>query len=204
MSATTTLESLREALAGEHSQLESWVQESFSAMDALHSELAEWQRELARQQAEVAQREAALKESANAGKNETVTRLEQELAKAAEDARQLEEENAEQLQALQELNQQVVVAKAELKQANKRAEELNAALQAERALAAEQHRELTSELRELRRLFERQSTALERLIDESPDRSDAQAETDEATDGGGRAAELLRRASTRRAQRRPG
>jgi hypothetical protein len=77
MSATTTLESLREVLAGEHSQLESWVQESFSAMDGLHTELAEWQRELTRQQAVLDQRESA---------------LEDERRKSAEQHRELTEE----------------------------------------------------------------------------------------------------------------
>ncbi|HEX6962594.1 MAG TPA: hypothetical protein VF175_12050 [Lacipirellula sp.] len=201
MSATTTLESLRAALAGEHSQLESWVQESFSAMDSLHSELAEWQRELTRQQAALEQREAAVDQGAAGRQSGAIARLEQELAKAGEDARQLEEENAEQLQALQDLDRQLALAKTELKQVHKRAEELNASLGAEREQAAEQHRELTTELRELRRLLERQAALLERLADGPID--DADSAKSEPAVGGGRAAELLRRATTRRAGRRP-
>lgn len=201
MSATITLESLREALAGEHSQLESWVQESFTAMDSLHSELAEWQRELTRQQAALDQREAASSQDAGDHESEALARVEQQLAKANEDARQLEEENAEQLQALQDLDRQLALAKTELKQVHKRAEELNASLGAEREQAAEQHRELTTELRELRRLLERQAALLERLTDEP--NGDADPADGESAMSGGRAAELLRRATTRRAGRRP-
>ena len=72
MSVSTSIETLREALApvealrGEHSQLESWVRESFTAMDALHGELSDWQRDLTRQQAQLDQREAALQEGTQA------------------------------------------------------------------------------------------------------------------------------------------
>lgn len=142
MSATTSLESLREALAGEHSQLESWVRESFAAMDALHGELSDWQRDLTRQQALLDQRRAALGERAQASEHQY-------------------------------------------------ADEVNAAF--------------TSELQELRRMIERQASLLERLCDAAEVGSplsdgDAQDETLDAGDG---AAELLRRASTRDASRRP-
>lgn len=46
-------------LRGEHSQLESSVRESFAALETLHDDLAEWQRELTREQAEFDQRAAA-------------------------------------------------------------------------------------------------------------------------------------------------
>jgi hypothetical protein len=136
MSATTTLETLREALAGEHSQLESWVSESFAAMETLHGELSDWQRELTQQQALLDQRKAAVAESGPA-EGEAFARLEQEL-------------------------------------------------------------------RELRRLVERQGSLLERLTDAALDESQLSAEVaeDETLDADDRAAELLRRASTRRAQRR--
>jgi hypothetical protein len=68
MSLSTSIETLRSALApvealrGEHSQLESWLCESFTAIDALHDELSDWQRDLTRQQALLDQREAALRE----------------------------------------------------------------------------------------------------------------------------------------------
>ena len=57
MIAPRSVEALRsaltpvEALRGEQSQLESWVLESFASVDSLQSELADWQRDLTRQQA---------------------------------------------------------------------------------------------------------------------------------------------------------
>jgi chromosome segregation ATPase len=48
-----------EELRGEHSQLETSVRESFAALETLHDELTEWQRELTREQAEFDQRAAA-------------------------------------------------------------------------------------------------------------------------------------------------
>ena len=57
MIAPRSVEALRsaltpvEALRGEQSQLESWVLESFASLDSLQSELADWQRDLTRQQA---------------------------------------------------------------------------------------------------------------------------------------------------------
>lgn len=73
MSLATSIETLRSALApvealrGEHSQLESWLCESFTAIDALHGELSDWQRDLTRQQALLDQREAALREGSENG-----------------------------------------------------------------------------------------------------------------------------------------
>jgi chromosome segregation ATPase len=48
-----------EELRGEHSQLVSSVRESFAALETLHDDLTEWQRELTREQAEFDQRAAA-------------------------------------------------------------------------------------------------------------------------------------------------
>ena len=62
-SLQATLEPL-EALHGEHSQLEAWVHDSFSALEKLHSELTEWQSELARKQTELDLREDSLSRSA--------------------------------------------------------------------------------------------------------------------------------------------
>ncbi len=205
MSATTSLESLREVLAGEHSQLESWVSESFAAMEALHGELSDWQRELTRQQALLDQREAALADAAQASESEAIVRLREELAAARNETRQLEEENGEQLQALEELHKDLAVAKTELRAAHKHAEELKASLDAERQRGEEQQHTFTTELRELRRMIERQGALLERLTDAAHDESHVNAgdAENETPDAGDRAAELLRRASTRRAQRRP-
>ena len=57
MIAPPSVEALRsaltpvEALRGEQFQLETWVLESFASLDSLQSELADWQRDLTRQQA---------------------------------------------------------------------------------------------------------------------------------------------------------
>lgn len=205
MSATASLESLREALQGEHSQLENWVQESFAAMDSLHSELADWQRDLTRQQALLDQREAALSEGLAASESAAVGTLEARLSEAQAEISQLEEENAEQLHAIEELDRNLALVKAELRSANKRADELAASLEAERERAAEDHRHLGSELREVRRLLERQGSVLDRLAEVSHEGGVSTAE--EAPDDGplhtdGLAAELLRRATHRRAQRK--
>jgi DNA repair exonuclease SbcCD ATPase subunit len=203
MSATTSLESLRDTLAGEHSQLEAWVRESFAAMEALQGELSEWQRELTREQAALDQREAAVKE-ANVRDSEALAALEQQLTDAREEARQLEEDNAEQLQAVEELDRQLALSTTELRLVTKRADELSAALDAEREKAAEDGQQFTAELRELRRMMERQGDLLERLV-AAPPREAAPAPVpavEETVESGGLAAELLRRASSRRAQRR--
>lgn len=212
MSATSSIESLREALApvealrGEHSQLESWVRESFSAMDSLHGELADWQRGLTRQQAQLDQREAALDEGAAARESASVAALEQRLSQVQDDARQLEEENVEQLQAIETLDRQIAIAKAELRLVNKHAEEVTALLESERERASEEHRHWTAEFRELRRLMERLtgphagdsapagSGTATSIADDEP--------SDETTEASVSAAELRRRASSRRAAQR--
>jgi hypothetical protein len=76
-------------LAGERSQLESWVRESFAAMDSLHDELAQWQRDLARQQAELDQREAALADGVPAGESAAIARVEQKLTDELRELRKL-------------------------------------------------------------------------------------------------------------------
>lgn len=212
MSVSTSIETLREALApvealrGEHSQLESWVRESFTAMDALHGELSDWQRDLTRQQAQLDQREAALQDGTQTHESEAVATLEQQLSQSRDETRQLEEENAEQLQALEELDRQLAIAKAELRLVAKHAEERAASLEEERERTDEDRRLWTGELREMRRV-------LERLLEfpTAPDAADlagSLSDDDPADEAavGARAAELRRRANSRRAaqqQRRP-
>jgi len=179
-----------EALRGEQSLLEAWVCESFAALETLHGELSDWQRDLTRQQAMLDQREAAV---ADATRNaEAVAEMERQLARARGEARELEEENAEQLKAVEQLERQLTIAKAELRVVNKQSEEL-------------------------RRLMERQSAMLDRLMggavsEASGPSADASAVVDgvvETEDAGDdvattTAAELRRRAESRRAaQRRP-
>lgn len=212
MSVSTSIETLREALApvealrGEQSQLETWVRESFSTMDALHGELADWQRDLTRQQAVLDQREAALQEGVETRESETVARLEQELTQSRDETRQLEEENSEQLQAIEQLERQLAVVKTELRLVNKHAEERAASLEVERQRSDEERREWTGELRELRRVMERlaELPVTAEIADLAC--TPADAESADETDVAGRAAELRRRANSRRAaqqQRRP-
>jgi chromosome segregation ATPase len=105
MSATTSLQALREALAGEHAQLESWLRESFAAMDALYGELYEWQRDLTGQQAQLDQREAALSEPAAATGNDSliIAKFKEALAAAREQVRQLKHENGVLQESLEDL-----------------------------------------------------------------------------------------------------
>jgi chromosome segregation ATPase len=210
MVETPSIESLRQALApvealrGEQSQLETWVRESFSTMDALHGELSDWQRDLTRQQALLDQREAALADLTQAHEAEAVAKLEQQLAQARDETRQLEDENSEQLQALEELDRQLAIVKAELRMANKHADELS--------------RNLSAELQALRRLLEWQGTMLDQLTGSPAEHVEESiavecTSTDcidemhgDATQSQGTAdvAELRRRANSRRAgQRQP-
>jgi chromosome segregation ATPase len=165
MSATTSIETLRRALApvealrGEHSQLESCLGESFTAIDALHGELSDWQRDLTRQQAVLDQREAALREGVEALQSETVATLEQKLTQARSATRQLEEKNADQLHAIEDLDRQLAIVKAELRAVNKQAEDRAAMLEAQRGRADDERQLWTTELREMRRLMERVSAA---------------------------------------------
>lgn len=195
-----------EALRGEQSELEAWVRESFTTLESLHDELTEWQRELTRQQAQLDQREAGAADAAA---------LQAELIKAQDEARQLEQENAEQLQALDDLELQLSAAQAELRLTRKHAEELTDSLDIERERAIDEHRLWTGELRDMRRLLLEQSEMLVSLgasapPDDGPNDEAArlqvsdQAEGDEGPehDAAARSAELRRRASARRAHRR--
>jgi DNA repair exonuclease SbcCD ATPase subunit len=64
MVSSASIETLRESLRSEQAQLEAWVRESIAAMDALHAELAEWERDLTRREAAVEGREAELRNTA--------------------------------------------------------------------------------------------------------------------------------------------
>lgn len=191
-----------EALRGEQSELESWVRESFATLDALHGELSDWQRDLTRQQAQLDQRQAAADDAGNVA--EQVAEYERRLSEAEDEYRQLESENAEQLQTLEEVERQLAVAKAELRVLHRDENERH-----------EERRQWLAELREMRRVVEQQATLLLRLTGRPPEGSheggeaslhvaesfDDAAGEDELTC---RAAELRRRADSRRAaQRRP-
>jgi chromosome segregation ATPase len=201
-----------EALRGEQSQLEAWVRESTTALEALNDELTEWQRDLTRQQAELDQREAALCEAESLATSEgrTVAVLEAELTRVRDESRQLEEENAEQLQTQNGLERQLVAAQTALRAARKHADELADALDAERERELEEHRLFAGELREMRRVLHQQGAMLVSLgaalpadEEETPDQELAEGDDAAGADAAGRAAELRRRGAARRANRRP-
>jgi chromosome segregation ATPase len=205
-----SIDTLREALApvealrGEQSELEAWVRESFATLDALHGELSDWQRDLTRQQALLDQRQAAADDAGDVA--EQLAEYERRLAEAEDERRQLEAENAEQLQTLEEVERQLAVAKAELRILHRDVHE-----------HAEERRQWLAELRDMRRTVESQGVLLQQLSERS-----AEGEWEVAAEGAShgidgveeptigdddvacRSAELRRRADSRRAaQRRP-
>ena len=205
-----SIDTLREALApvealrGEQSELESWVRESFATLDSLHGELSDWQRDLTRQQALLDQRQAAADDAGDVA--DQLAEYERRLAEAEDERRQLESENAEQLQTLEEVERQLAVAKAELRTLHRDAHE-----------HAEERRQWLAELRDMRRTVESQGVLLQRLSERTAegDPDGAVESAVHATDGSEepatgdddvacRSAELRRRADSRRAaQRRP-
>jgi chromosome segregation protein len=190
-----------EELRGEQSPLETWMRESFATLESLHDELSEWQRELARQQEELDQNGSSGQDGASP--SGAVEELQDRLARSQDAVRQLEDENAEQLHAIAELDRQLIAAEAELRATRAAVEELSAALEAERQRSLEEQRLWAGELRELRVLLERQGEVLASLGEvrddgeTSDDACDASSEESAA-----RTAELRRQAATRRVQRR--
>jgi chromosome segregation ATPase len=205
-----SIDTLREALApvealrGEQSELESWVRESFATLDSLHGELSDWQRDLTRQQALLDQRQAAADDAGVVA--EQLAEYERRLAEAEDERRQLESENAEQLQTLEEVERQLAAAKSELRVLHRDGHE-----------HVEERRQWLAELRDMRRTVESQGVLLQRLS-ERPTEGEGEGAADVAShapDGAEeltagddavacRSAELRRRADSRRAaQRRP-
>jgi hypothetical protein len=208
-SLQATLEPL-EALHGEHSQLETWVHDSFSALEKLHSELTEWQSELARKQTELDLREDSLSRNesrsnsvVSSDSSEELALLRQELTESREEAQQLEEENAEQLQELENMELKLVQFDKELKTAQKRYTELTQLLEVERARAAQEQHQWQGEIRDMRRLLEKQCSLLEDRIRDTRESSEADAEqpaepvANSEAEGTSRTAELRRRAKSR-------
>ncbi len=203
-SLQATLEPL-EALQGEHSHLETWVHDSFSALEKLHSELTEWQSELARKQTELDLREDALSRSGprtvSGDASEQLALLQKDLSEAREEAQQLEEENAEQLQELENLELKLVQMERELKTAQKRSTDLTHVLEVERARATEEQHQWQGEIRDMRRLLEKQCSLLEDRIRDSRESTETDAsgaaETSADNEATSRTAELRRRAKSR-------
>jgi hypothetical protein len=75
MVSSSTIETLRESLRSEQSQLEAWVRDSMAAMDALHAELAEWERDLTRRESDVERRELELRQSTSDRETEVAAEL---------------------------------------------------------------------------------------------------------------------------------
>jgi DNA repair exonuclease SbcCD ATPase subunit len=75
MVSSSAIETLRESLRSEQSQLEAWVRDSIAAMDALHAELAEWERELTHRESDVERRENELRQSTSDRDNEVAAEL---------------------------------------------------------------------------------------------------------------------------------
>lgn len=213
MSPAPTIDRLRQALApvevlrGEHSLLEKWMRESFAAIDSLHDELTEWQRDLTRQQAMLDQREAAVADASEEHMAAAVAAVEKQLRQTQEESRQLTQENAEQLRTIAIIEKQLLAAKAEVRLTAQRADELSVALHSERERAAEEHRQWTEELREMRKMLAMAMHARLAIGPTSEGAEDSCGSSDdsgESDDRAARATDLQRHANTlNAAQQRP-
>lgn len=206
-SLQATLEPM-ESLHGEHSQLEGWVHDSFAALEKLHSELTEWQSELARKQTELDLREDAIirseSQTIDGDAEEQIAHWKRELAESREEIQQVEHENAEQLQELEHMELGLVQMEKELQDAHKRAADLDQMLELERSRSTEEQHQWQGEFRDMRRLMEKQYSLLENRIRDSRDVAEGEADSDagpgEADSNGeatSRTAELRRRAKSR-------
>jgi len=217
MSTLEAIESIQaaleplEALQGEHSQLESWVHDSFSALEKLHGDLSEWQAELARKQTDLDLREDALEKCQ--GQNEDLDHLvdqwKHDLNAAREEVRQLEDENGEQLQELEDLERRHLLLESELHATRERTEKLTAALEVERARTTEEQQRWSSEFQQLRELLKEQHSLLKKHLREEEKSVASSSETLEVTtdltaelDSSSRSSELRRRAQSRRVAKR--
>jgi len=208
MPSLSTVESLQasleplESLRGEQSQLETWVNDSFQALENLHSELAEWQSDLARKQTELDLREDTLEkcrvEEHDIG--EKVGQWKKELAQARVELRQLEEENAEQLQDLEKLECRQAILETELKVATTRTEEISATLASERAATADEQQQWRVEFQKIRLLLEKQCNLLAHHLGEVEELQDEETlDVPVDLETASRNAILRRRAQSRRA-----
>ena len=207
--AIEPLESLHE----EHSQLEVWVHDSFAALEKLHSELTEWQSELARKQTELDLREDAIQRGeehvVDGEAADQVEHWKNQLEESRGDTHALEEENAEQLQELENMELEVVQLEKQLQQAEKKVVDLNHLLEAERLKADQEQHQWQGEFKEMRRLLDKQCSLLEDRIrdsrelaeDESLPEQPSEGDADDASAPVSRTAELRRRAKMRREAR---
>ncbi|MCG8450464.1 MAG: hypothetical protein MI725_12920 [Pirellulales bacterium] len=208
MPTFSTLESLQnsleplEALHGEHSQLESWVNESFQSLEKLHGELTDWQSELARKQTELDLREDALEKSRQGepGIEGKVDPWKEKLVEAQQEIEQLEEENSQQLQELENLERRQAILETELKIATQRTEEIGEALESERAQASAERQRWREEFQQMRCLLEKHYDMLVSYMGEAlPTTPGESSESPLALESTSRRAALRRRAQSRRA-----
>lgn len=160
-SIQATLEPL-EALHGEHTQLETWVHDSFESLENLHSELVQWQSELARKQTELDLREDALDkcQAQEQDLDEQAAQWKHDLEEARQEIQRLEEDNGEQLRELEDLEGRHIQLEVELKAVRQRSEQLEAALEAARSCSTNDQDQWTGEFREFRGLLETQHRLL--------------------------------------------
>ncbi len=174
MSTTESLESLHEVLAPlgvlrtENEDLGDWIHDSFAALEKLHEELTQWQSELARKETELNLRADALEKSPRIETEiqHHLAQLEEELEAAKEEARKLEEENAEQILEFEGLKGKYAQIELDLHTSHERIRQLEASLKNERQ-RSESDRELwQEEFRQLRteldNYYERLSAQLEK------------------------------------------
>ncbi|HCK42494.1 MAG: hypothetical protein CMJ72_03670 [Planctomycetaceae bacterium] len=203
-SLQASLEPLK-SLRGEQSQLESWVNESFHALEKLHGELTDWQSELARKQTELDLREDNLEKchSEEQDLEGKIAQWKEELGQARSELQLLEEENTEQLQELEKLERRQALLEAELKVATQRTEEISATLAAERAEATEEKKQWRKEFSQMRLLLEKHCSMLASHLGESDtNTSESTLEASFETDAPSRIAALRRRAQSRRAAKK--
>ena len=210
-SLQATIEPL-ESLHGEHSQLEMWVHDSFAALEKLHSELTEWQSELARKQTELDLREDDVRRQeervVDGDAAEQLEHWRHECEETRQETQVLEEENAEQLQELDNLELMVVQLEKRLHSSEKRNADLTQLLEMERTRADQEQHQWQGEFKDMRRLLEKQCSLLEDRIRNSREAAEG-SENDpnseepgsEAAEAMSRTAELRRRAKARRSAR---
>ena len=186
MADSNNIEALREAISpveelrGDGSKIADSVSDSFAELEALHEELDQWQQELTRQQAELDARQS--------GDQSDLDKLREELA-------QLEKENAEKLHALEGLERDHASTLAELDELRRKNSEVNQQLDDQRAQANAQHNQWMTELAAMRATLGRHTD----LLEHGPGQAMlSQGEPASLENNISRAAELRRRANSRR------
>ncbi len=154
-----------DALRGEQTQLESWVHQSFAALERLHSELNEWQMELTRQQAEFDKKNSSTDANSDQGHYlKQISDLQEELEKSQKEISRLVEEVSAQTREYEELNRHCATVQAELDTVRKHTEQITFTLESERQQEVSERQQRNEEAREMRKLMDRQC----RLMEQTP------------------------------------